>query len=126
MQLAFMRALWAIKKGSVAQVQAQLENEGHTFAPTTVSTVLRRLEARRLVTHDEEGRTFVYRALKSQKQLSKSLVASLAATLFDGRVGPLLCQLVSANDVDADELAAIKAAIAQKEAEVAQRQRGRK
>jgi predicted transcriptional regulator len=66
-QLAFMRALWEVGEGSVAAVQDALERSGRKLAPTTVATVLRRLEAKGWVAHREEGRVLLYRAAVSRQ-----------------------------------------------------------
>ena len=115
MQLAFMRSLWQAGEGTVGQIQETLAGLGFEFAPTTVATVLRRLEAKGYVSHRVDGRTFLYRAKKSERQLSKSLVSQLAGNLFGGNIAPLLCHLVASDELSPDDLAAIKAVIAEKE-----------
>ena len=66
LQLEFMRVLWEVGEGTVADVQDRLQAGGRALAPTTVSTVLRRLESQGWVNHRERGRQFIYRAAVSR------------------------------------------------------------
>jgi predicted transcriptional regulator len=62
LQLAIVRALWELGEGAVSDVLAEVAKNGRELAPTTVATVLRRLEKDGWVEHRERGRQFVYRA----------------------------------------------------------------
>ena len=52
-ELDVMTVLWARTSGTVTEVQAAL---GTPLAYTTVLTILRNLEAKSFVSHEEEGR----------------------------------------------------------------------
>ena len=56
LQLAVLRALWTLGEAAVPEVQAHLGGEGRRLAPTTVATLLRRMEKKGWVHHREEGR----------------------------------------------------------------------
>src|SRR5262245_36930680 len=108
MQLAFMRALWKLREGSVAEVQAELAAQGQSLATTTVATVLRRLEAGRYVTHRRDGRQFVYRARVTQQALGGRALERLSTSIYGGNVGALLSQLLGSLAVTPDELAEVQ------------------
>lgn len=117
MQLAFMRALWAVGEGTVSQVQAELTRSGQTLATTTVSTVLRRLEADGFVDHRRDGRQFVYRATVSQRDLGGNALQRLTQTIYGGDVTAMLAQLLGSASVSADDLEAVQRLIANKAAD---------
>ena len=117
LQLDVLRALWAAGEATAAEVHEALARE-RTLAPTTVATLLRRLEARGLVTHLKRGRVHVFRATVDEDSLSRSQVAEVAERVFQGDLPELFAQLLSTHDVGPDDLERIRALIAAKEAEL--------
>lgn len=103
-QLAYLEALWRLGEAPVNEVQAELQRDGRTLAATTVATVLKRLEKKGLVTHREEGRTYVYRALVSKREVRTSALGRIRDHLFGGDVTALVSQLLDTNAVTRDEL----------------------
>lgn len=110
-----MRALWTHPGSSVAQVRDFLLDEGRDLAPTTVATQLSRLEKKGLITHEVEGRQFLYRARISETQVRRSALARLTEGLFGGNVTALVHQLLDQDDVSAAELAEVKRLIEARE-----------
>jgi BlaI family penicillinase repressor len=123
MQLGFMQALWAMGEGSVGDVQGWLEKGGRKLAPTTVATVLRRLEAKGWVAHREEGRGFVYRAAVTRESATGSLIQRLTRSFFGGNVPALVSQLLDSRDVSQQDLDEIKRLIESKEENLPRRAR---
>src|ERR1043166_8133186 len=60
LQLRIMKVLWQRGEAAVSDVHQSLSGP-RNLAYTTVATMLRKMEARRLVSHRVEGRSFVYR-----------------------------------------------------------------
>lgn len=116
-QLAFMRALWSRPRSSVAQVKDFLFSEGRELAQTTVATQLGRLEKKGLVAHEIEGRQFLYRALVSEEQVRRSVLARVTEGLFGGDVTALVHQLLDHDRVSAADLAEVKRLIEAKTAQ---------
>jgi BlaI family penicillinase repressor len=114
LQLAIMRSLWERTEATVAQVHGDLHAE-RGLAPTTVATLLSRMEKRGLVTHRTEGRQFVYRALVNEQEVRRSMVSELTDLLFEGDPAELVNHLLSARDFGSDDLARVKALLAEKE-----------
>ncbi len=112
-----MRALWDLGEGSGREVQEALESLGRALAPTTVATVLGRLEKRGLVTHRRDGRQYIYRATVSQQEMQRSVISRVTDTLFRGDVTALFSQLLSARDIGPGDLARVKALIEARERE---------
>jgi len=106
LQLAVMRVLWD-HAAPVADVHAALVAE-RGLALTTVATVLSRLEKAGLVGRRAEGRHFVYRALVSEEDVRRSMVAGLADRLFEGDVTALVSHLLAAGEIDAGDLERVR------------------
>lgn len=103
-----MRALWDLGEGSVADVQTALAHDDQKLAPTTVATVLGRLEKKGLVDHRTEGRQYVYRALVSEREVQSSVLSRVTDTLFGGDVTALVSQLLAQGDVSDEDLAQVR------------------
>ncbi|MFO0633505.1 MAG: BlaI/MecI/CopY family transcriptional regulator [Nannocystaceae bacterium] len=107
LQLAIMRVLWSQGESTAAEVQQALEPT-HGLAPTTIATMLKKMEAKGVVEHRTDGRRFVYRPLVTEQGVTRTMVADLAERLFDGSAAALVSHLLDAHDVDAQELAQLK------------------
>jgi len=117
LQLAIMHVLWRQGEATVAEVHASLQ-PGRGLAPTTIATVLSRLEKRGLVAHRSEGRQFVYRSLVSEQEVRRTMVSELTDLLFAGDAAELVSHLLSGREVGHEDLARVKALIeAQERAE---------
>ena len=110
-----MQALWDLGEGAVSDVQAHLERAGRKQAPTTVATVLRRLEAKGWVAHRDGARGFIYRAAVSRQEATGSLVERLTGAFFGGDVPALVSHLLDSRAVTKREIAEIKRLIEAKE-----------
>ncbi|MPZ21128.1 MAG: BlaI/MecI/CopY family transcriptional regulator [Luteitalea sp.] len=120
LQLALMRVLWARNEATVVEVQGALEAE-RPLAQSTVATLLSRLEKKGLLSHRVEGRQYVYRPTVSEADVKRSMVgqfAELAEGLFQGDVAALVSHLLTAQDVEAGDLARVKALIEAREREL--------
>jgi predicted transcriptional regulator len=69
LQLRILQLLWQHGEMPAAGVHAALQPE-RSLAPTTIATMLAKMEARGLLTHREQGRAFIYRAALSSPQSS--------------------------------------------------------
>jgi predicted transcriptional regulator len=100
-ELDVMAVLWEIGSGTVAEVREQLDAK---LAYTTVLTVLRNLEAKGFVSHEEEGRAHRYFPRVAQRSAQRSALARLVNTLFHGSHEQLLARLVEDRTLGAEEL----------------------
>ena len=115
LQLAVVQALWQMGEGGVSDVQAALEQEGRKLAPTTVATILRRLEAQGWVSHREQGRNFVYRAAKSRERATDKILARITDSLFGGDVPALVSHLLESKKIEKREIEEIRRLLADRE-----------
>lgn len=117
LQLAVLRALWARSEATVADVHAAL-TQHRRLAPTTVATLLKRLDARGLVTHRKQGRALVYRATVSEEDVSRRAVDDALDQVFEGNVAAFAAQLLRRRDVEKGDLERIRALIEAREREL--------
>jgi predicted transcriptional regulator len=96
-----MQLLWEHGPSVVAEVRDRLSDD---LAYTTVLTVLRTLEAKGYVKHEEEGRVHRYSALVQRQAARKSALRHLTRKLFDGSAELLLAHLVSDRKLNAEQL----------------------
>ena len=108
LQLSVMRVLWDLGEATVSQVRELLPRE---LAPTTIATLLSRLEKRDLVTHRTAGRQFVYRAAVSDGEILSKDVQDLTRRWFRGDARLLVSHLLGAETIAEDELRSMKALI---------------
>ncbi|MGH8175623.1 MAG: BlaI/MecI/CopY family transcriptional regulator [Steroidobacter sp.] len=100
-----MQVLWRRGPSTVAEVREGLPDE---LAYTTVLTMLRTLEQKEYVGHEEEGRTHRYFAAVDQESARKSALRHLAGKLFEGSSELLLTQLVSDQKLSKDQIGRIR------------------
>jgi BlaI family penicillinase repressor len=100
-ELDVMAILWANGSGTVGEVKRRLSAK---LAYTTVLTILRNLEAKRYVRHEEEGRAHRYFPRVAQGAAQRSALTRLIDTLFHGSPGALVARLVDDSELSAAEL----------------------
>ena len=115
LQLALLRVLWTRGEATVAEMVEALRPE-RDLAPTTVATLLSRLEKRRVITHTTRARQYVYRARVSEGAVRASMVNGLTDTLFGGDVAALMTHLLDARAVSPGDLDRVRTLIAKAEA----------
>ena len=96
-----MQVLWDHGPSVVAEVRERLTD---VLAYTTVLTVLRTLEAKGYVGHDEEGRGHRYFASVKQQAARKNALQHLTAKLFKGSAELLFSHLVSDQKLSPEQI----------------------
>ena len=100
-EIDVMEVLWERGPSLVGDVRAALKDD---LAYTTVLTILRNLEAKGYVRHEEEGRAHRYFPKVRQQVAQRNALRRLIDTLFVGSPEALLAQLVDEHDLTADDL----------------------
>ena len=103
LQIAVVRVLWRNGETSVTDIAKVLGDE-RGLKHTTVATLLTRLEKRGVVEQRREGRQLIYRALISEPQVRRSMVADLVGSLFGGDSRELVAHLVRESDLAPGDL----------------------
>lgn len=105
-ELDVMAVLWELGGATVAEVRERLPDE---LAYTTVLTVLRILEEKGYVEHEEVGKAYRYRPKVGREAAERSAVRRLVRKLFRGSPELLLTQLVSDRSLKEEELRRLRA-----------------
>ncbi len=107
LQHAIMAVLWQQGEATSADVHTALLQE-RGLAPTTIATMLRKMEDKGVVRHRVDGRQFIYSATVSESEVQRSMVDELVERLFGGNPAALVSHLVSDSRIDADELSRLR------------------
>lgn len=104
-EASLMEVLWEHGPSTVAEVREALTDE---LAYTTVLTILRNLESKGFVSHDEEGRAHRYSALVERDVAQRSALKALTQKLFQGSTELLLTRLVADRKLSRSEIDRIR------------------
>jgi BlaI family penicillinase repressor len=113
LQLSILKVLWARTEATVTVVQEELP-QGRELAYTTIATMLRKMEARGLVAHRVDGRSFIYAARVAEDEVSHGLAEQLVERLFAGSVADVVSHLLRTREISRAELAALEKLIAER------------
>ena len=90
-ELDVMAVLWELGSGTVTEVRDRLPAD---LAYTTVLTILRNLETKGFLRHEEEGKAHRWYPLVQRQAAERSALARLVDRLFHGSPELLLTRLV--------------------------------
>jgi predicted transcriptional regulator len=121
-QLEILRVLWDRTEATVVEIHQALQAE-RPLAPTTIATLLSRLEKRGLVAYRTEGRQYVYRALLKEEEAQQHALVAVTRGLFAGDVPSMVSQLLSSHEIRPGDLARVRDLIDAKERELKKRKR---
>lgn len=111
LQLRILEILWREQEAPVAAVHEALGGSAE-FAYTTIATMLRKMEARRLVRHRTEGRSFIYRAAVAADEVTRGVADHLVDRFFAGSLAEAVSHLLDTRGVTKSELAELEQLIA--------------
>jgi len=106
-----MDVLWERGPSLVAEVQDALDDK---LAYTTVLTILRTLEGKGYVAHEQEGRGHRYFAAVKQKAAQESALQHLTRKLFKGSTELLFTRLVADQKLSAEQIRKMRKLLADK------------
>src|SRR5262249_9775407 len=99
-ELEILKILWDQGSSSVRTVHRALAEDNPDLAYNTVQTLLRIMEDKGLVSHQLEGRTFIYTPQYSRDDSA----ARFLERVFDGAAGELVLSLLRAERIPPEEL----------------------
>ncbi len=103
-----MELLWQSPLTLMELVRQLGQSEG--WAKSTVTTMVRRMESKGLISYEEAGRTKTFRAAVEKEEVVATETNSLLRRAYDGSIGLLVSAMARRNDLtrsDIDELYAI-------------------
>jgi predicted transcriptional regulator len=116
-ELAVLKVLWDCGSGTVREVQAVLQDQGRTWAYTTVQTLLNRLQGKRYAHCEKGGPAHVYRPAVSRDQLLQNRLHALADEFCEGTASPLVLALVEGGRFTTQEIENFRKMLDQMEAD---------
>lgn len=116
-ELELMDILWKIGQGTVRDVMAQLPSK-RSLAYTSVSTILRILEQKKVLATNKIGKQHIYIPLFSKKKFASHSVNKFVKQIFSGNPAELVAYLMHKQDISLDELDAIQTIIDAKKKEM--------
>jgi predicted transcriptional regulator len=106
LQLEILGVIWKNKRATVVEVQEALAPR--RIARKTVATLMTRLEQHGVLTHNVEGREYVYRALVTRAQVRRASLRSIIDRLFDGSAPALVSFALEESETSPEALAEAK------------------
>jgi predicted transcriptional regulator len=113
LELQIMNVVWDSGKATVHEVKKALSRRKSAYS--TILTMMRKLEAKGYLSHEVDGRTYVYRPSISQQAVRQGVLGDLVERLFEGSTSLLLTSLVEQNRISENELCEIRKLIKERE-----------
>lgn len=109
LQRSAMEIVWKLGESSVAQVRERL-NKGRRkhLAYTTVLTALQKLEAAGWLTHRSEGKTYIYRPMRSREEAGTATLRIFLNEVFAGSPLTLFQHLLKDQELTESELSGLR------------------
>jgi predicted transcriptional regulator len=103
-ELDVLKALWETGPSTVRALHESLQEQGRSWAYTTVQTLLQRLLQKGYVQADTSGHAHLYSATSSRDDLIGESLGDLASRVCGGSATPLLLNLASGHKFTSEEL----------------------
>ena len=116
LQLKIMRVLWEQGEATARQITDAV-SKSETVAHSTIQTLLRKLEVKKAVAYEERDRTFVFRPLVSESEVTQTATNDLIARVFHGSLSGLVAHVLENEDISDDEMAKLRQLIDEKSKE---------
>jgi BlaI family penicillinase repressor len=98
-----MQAVWDLGPAAVEAVH-QVVSRKRDLKETSVRTILRRLEQKGYLRHEEKGRAYVYRAAEPARSLAARAVRQIIDRFCQGSVEELVSGMVEAKVLSKGEM----------------------
>ena len=104
---AVMEVLWD-ESPLTAQDVAERVDPDRGWSANTVKTLLGRLLAKKAITHEEDGRRYLYRPAVQRGDYVAGESRRLIDRLFGGKLTPLVAHLAERDELSAQDIAEIE------------------
>ena len=98
-----MDVIWKLGQAKAEDVREALKSK-HDLTDSTVRTLLRRIEAKGILEHTTEGRTFIYRSPVRPSAPANEAVRRVVDKFCEGSLSSLLIGMAGERMISADEL----------------------
>ncbi len=120
-EMEILKVLWRIEEGSVRDVHARLEPESGLHF-NTIQTQLRIMDDKGLVAHRREGRSFLYRPLRTREDVSSRFLHKV----YDGALNELVLNMLNSEKLSDKDLGELESLITEARQKKARTRKGRK
>jgi len=111
-----MQILWDEGEATARRITDALSRVS-PIAHSTVQTLLRKLEVKGAVEHEQRDRTFVFRPLVAESEVTRTAAQDLLSRVFQGSISGLVAHLLDSDEVTADEMKRLRALVEAKSRE---------
>ena len=101
----FMQVLWDLKEASVKEIIAKLPDPKPAY--NTVSTIIRILDTKKIVSHRAKGRGYIYYPLIKKTDYTNQTLHKLVDGYFGGSFKSMVSFFAKKNDIDLKDLESI-------------------
>ena len=110
LQRAVMEIVWEMEEGTVRQVRTRLNKRRgmRRLAYTTVLSVMQKLEKGGWLSHESDGRTYVYKPTRTRQEEGASTVCSFTKKVFFGDPLLLFQHFMDGHKMKEEELLELK------------------
>lgn len=116
-ELELMDILWKIGHGTVRDVMSKLP-PNRALAYTSVSTILRILQEKKILLAEKIGRQHIYHPTLSKQTFASYSVKKIVNQVFSGSSIELVSYLMNKNDLSMDEITEIQKLLDAKKKEI--------
>src|SRR6516165_5775335 len=102
-ELEVMHVFWTEGEATAALTRDRLEARGLRRTYTTIANLVRGLYEKDFLRQVNSERPFLYQAARSYEDVSRRLLGDLVHRVFHGSRAQLLCRLVEARKLTAEE-----------------------
>jgi predicted transcriptional regulator len=106
-ELELMEILWKIGQGTVHDVMDHLAKH-RNLAYTSVSTILRILQQKKILSAEKKGRQHIYVPALSKQTYANHSVKKMVKQIFSGNSVQLVAYLMNKQDISRDDIAALQ------------------
>jgi BlaI family transcriptional regulator, penicillinase repressor len=109
-----MDVIWRLGAARAEDIREALRGK-HDVTDSTIRTLLRRIEAKGILVHTTEGRTFVYRSRVKPAEMANQAVRRVVERFCEGSLPSLLIGMADDRMISAEALRELAAEIERKE-----------
>ena len=103
LQAEVMELVWELGEATVSRLVEEISGR-RSVSYTTVLVAMQKLEKKGWLTHRQEGRAYVYRPVRSRRQVHGGLLREFLQSAFQGDPKLLLASLLDENPMTEEEL----------------------
>ncbi len=106
-ELEIMNVIWQLGECTVKDVQKNLQ-ETRSLAYTSVATMMKILEQKKVLTSKKDDRAHTYKSLINREDYESASLKHLAEHVFHGDPSLMVMRLLNETDLSKDELQSIR------------------